>query len=106
MVLLQQYSWSMVAAWGALRWDLLLRIRVLALVLTLPSHCGQRNLIAPFLSGLPMGFHVYLSRLAYHLARFSPLRSLGGIKKYSGVHSTRKCRSGASVPVLRLRALS
>ena len=65
-------------------------MRVLALVLTLPSHCGQRNLIAPFLSGLPMGVHRYLARLAYHSARFLPSRFWGGMKKRSGVHSTRK----------------
>ena len=73
-----------------MRWDLLLRMRVLALVLTLPSHCGQRNRIAPFLSGLLMGVHRCLARLAYHSASFSPVRSWGGIQKRSGVHSTRK----------------
>ena len=77
MVPWQQYSWSMGVAWGALRRDLLLRMRVLALVLTLPSHCGQRNLMSPFLSGLPMGVHRYLARSAYQSASASPGQVLG-----------------------------
>ena len=52
-------------------------MRVLALVLTLPSHCGHLNLIAPFLSGLPMGVHRYLARSGVPFGSFFAFEVFG-----------------------------